>query len=299
MVDADLLAREVVERGTPGLAAVVEAFGREMLRPDGALDREALGREVFGDDDARRRLNGLLHPLIGARTLELAAQAQADGATVLAHDVPLLVENGLAPGYHLVLVVQAPLADRLHRLTDLRGIPEHDARARMAAQADDATRREAADVVLVNDGTLDTLEERTAALWRDRIAPYADNLTRRRSPDRPGVDLVDPDPGRSGRRLVARLSLVCGGRATGVEHVSGRATDVLTLEVETATTKDAEALVEPLADGGFPRVADADADADAAVGHRVTEQGWRRLHRGADPGRAVDVQVLAPGDSQL
>lgn len=290
LVDADLLAREVVEPGTPGLAAVVEAFGEQVLRPDSSLDRDALGREVFGDDDARRRLGGVLHPLIGARTLELARQAEADGAAVLVHDVALLVENGLAPGYHLVAVVEAPLADRLHRLTTLRGTSEDDARARMAAQADDDARREVADLVIINAGSLEALQDRVDGLWHHRLAPYAENLARRRSADRGDVRSVDADPdwARQGRRLVERLRLVCGAHAVRVEHVGstavpGRAAeDVLDLQVEVGSRADAEALAVPLADGGFPRCDVVDGDP---------------LHRGADPGRAVDVHVREAGST--
>jgi dephospho-CoA kinase len=290
LVDADRVAREVVEQGTSGLAAVVEAFGAAVLRADGTLDREALGRRVFGDDDARRRLNAVLHPLIGARTMELAARAQDGGAPVLVHDVPLLVENGLAAGYHLVVVVEAPVEDRLHRLTAMRGMSEGDAQARMAAQADDAARREVADVVLSNHAGLAALHAQVDVLWRERLAPYAANVERRSSPERGDVALVaaDPDWARQGSRLVERLRFVCGDRAVRVEHVgstavSGRAAeDVLDLQVEVGSRADAETLAAPLADGGFPR---------------CDVVGGDPLHRGADPGRAVDVHVREAGST--
>jgi dephospho-CoA kinase len=305
LVDADRVAREVVEPGTPGLAAVVEAFGDGVLRRDGALDREALGREVFGDDEARRRLNGILHPLIGARTLELAGQAQESGVAVLVHDVPLLVENGLAPGYHLVLVVEAPAADRLHRLTALRGMSQPDARARMAAQTDDAARRVVADVVLRNDSGLDALQEQVTAVWRQRIAPYAGNVTRRTMPDRGLVALVDADPdwARQGRRLVDRVRLIAGARAVRVEHVGSTAVpglaakDVIDLQLEVPTREDAEALAEPLAEGGFPRRDDIDGDPVRPELDPDPEQYWKRLHRNADPGRAVNLHVRVAGST--
>jgi dephospho-CoA kinase len=305
LVDADQLAREVVEPGTPGLAAVVEAFGQQVLRPDGGLDREALGRRVFGDDAARRRLNELLHPLIGERTLALAAAAEQQGAGVLVHDVPLLVENGLAHGYHLVLVVEAPLHDRLHRLTALRGMTEQDAQARVAAQADDAARRDVADIVLRNDADLDALADRVGQLWERRLAPYATNLRLHRYAERGPVRLVDHDPDwdRQGRRLVERLRHVCGARAASVTHVGSTAVpglaakDVLDLQVEVASRGDAEGLAGPLADGGFPRRDDIDGDPPRPEIDPDPAQYWKRLHRNADPGRAVNVHVRVAGST--
>jgi dephospho-CoA kinase len=305
LIDADQLAREVVAPGTPGLAAVVEEFGREVLRPDGSLHREALGRQVFGDDAARRRLNGLLHPLIGTRTFELAAEAEERGAEVLVHDVPLLTENGLAPGYHLVLVVEAPLHDRLHRLTALRGMTEQDAQARVAAQADDAARRDVADIVLRNDADLDALADRVGQLWERRLAPYATNLRLHRYAERGPVRLVDHDPDwdRQGRRLVERLRHVCGARAASVTHVGSTAVpglaakDVLDLQVEVTSREDAEALAAPLADGGFPCRDDIDGDPPRPEIDPDPSQYWKRLHRNADPGRHVNVHVRVTGST--
>lgn len=171
VIDADAIAREVVAPGTPGLAAVVAEFGDSVLAPDGSLDRAALAALVFDDDDARARLNAIVHPLVGARALELAAAAEhTDPHAVVVHDVPLLVENGLAGSYDLVLVVEAPTALRLDRLR-ARGVSEQDARARMAAQADDEQRRAAADAVIVNDGTLAELAARVDLFWSRHLAP--------------------------------------------------------------------------------------------------------------------------------
>jgi dephospho-CoA kinase len=305
LVDADQLAREVVEPGTPGLSAVVEQFGERVLRPDGSLDREALGRRVFQDPDARGRLNVLLHPLIGARTLELAEQARSRDVEVLVHDVPLLVENGLAPGYHLVVVVEAPTDARLHRLVSSRGMPVAEALSRMAAQADDAARREVADVVLHNDADLDALTDRVGRLWEDRLAPYAENLRRRRYAERGQVRLLDADPdwARQARLLVERLRMVCGARALAVEHIGSTAVphlaakDVLDLQVEVASRGDAEGLAGPLADGGFPRRDDIDGDPPRPEIDPDPAQYWKRLHRNADPGRAVNVHVRVAGST--
>ncbi|MGD9481798.1 dephospho-CoA kinase [Streptomyces sp. TRM70308] len=163
VVDADRIAREVVEPGTEGHAAVVAEFGEGVLGPDGALDRPALGRIVFADDERRAALNAIVHPLVGARSAELQRAAGEDAVVV--HDVPLLTENGLAPLYDVVVVVDASQETRLRRLTELRGMPEDEARARMAAQATRAERRAVADHVIDNDGPLDALEPQVRALW--------------------------------------------------------------------------------------------------------------------------------------
>lgn len=169
VVDADLLAREVVRPGTPGLAAVVAEFGADVLRRDGSLDRERLGSVVFADRAALQRLNAIVHPLVGARSAEIVAAAPPDA--VLVHDVPLLVENNLAAQYDLVVVVEAPVDVRIARLTGDRGMTEEAARSRIAAQASDEQRREVADVLISNDGTLEDLRKRVAEFWADRVAP--------------------------------------------------------------------------------------------------------------------------------
>ena len=168
IVDADRIAREVVEPGTPGLEAVVAAFGREVLTPEGALDRPALAAVVFADPEARRRLDGIVHPLVRARATELVAAAPPDAMVV--QDVPLLVETGQAGSYDLVLVVEADLDARVRRLVG-RGLSEDDARARIAAQATDAQRRAVADVVLDNSGTVEQLEAQVDRFWTERVAP--------------------------------------------------------------------------------------------------------------------------------
>lgn len=166
VVDADLIAREVVEPGTPGLAAVVEAFGPSVVS-GGVLDREALGKLVFGDDALRAVLSGILHPLIGARSAELQAAAEASGAAVLVHDVPLLVENGLEPLYDAVVVVDVPVEVQLDRLVRLRGMSPDDARARIAAQAPREKRLASATHVLDNAGPIADLERQVEALWSE------------------------------------------------------------------------------------------------------------------------------------
>lgn len=163
VVDADLLAREVVEPGTPGLAAVVEEFGPTVLR-DGALDRDALGAIVFGDEGRRKALSAILHPLIAELSAQRWADAEASGASVLLHDVPLLVESHMEGLYDEVVVVDVPTQLQVDRLVELRGMAESDARARIAAQADRDVRLASATRVLDNSGTLDQLTARVAEL---------------------------------------------------------------------------------------------------------------------------------------
>lgn len=169
VIDADRVAREVVEPGTPGLAAVVSAFGADVLRPDGTLDRPALGRVVFGEGERRRELNAILHPLIAVRTGELMSGLPPDAVVV--HDVPLLVENGLAPAYHLVIVVYAPEVERVRRLVTDRQMTEADAWARVRAQATDEQRRAVADVWIDNSGPRAATIAQVDECWRERIEP--------------------------------------------------------------------------------------------------------------------------------
>ncbi|GAA2952557.1 MULTISPECIES: dephospho-CoA kinase [Streptomyces] len=171
LVDADRIAREVVEPGTPGLASVVEMFGPGILTADGTLDRPALGAIVFADSDRLATLNAIVHPLVGARSAELERAAGPDAVVV--HDVPLLTENGLAPLYDLVVVVDATPGTQLDRLVRLRGMTEEDARARMAAQATREERLAVADLVVDNDGPLVELEPQVRAVWSELTARAA------------------------------------------------------------------------------------------------------------------------------
>ncbi|MEJ8634309.1 MULTISPECIES: dephospho-CoA kinase [Streptomyces] len=173
LIDADKIAREVVEPGTPGLAAVVEAFGPGILTADGTLDRPALGSIVFADPERLATLNAIVHPLVGARSQELEKAAGADAVVI--HDVPLLTENELAPLYDLVIVVDAAPETQLDRLVRLRGMAESEARARMSAQATREQRRAIADLVVDNDGPLENLEPQVREVWTE--------LTRRAAAD--------------------------------------------------------------------------------------------------------------------
>jgi dephospho-CoA kinase len=163
VIDADTLAREVVEPGTPGLAEVVVAFGPAVLDSTGAVDRAALAEQVFGDDAARRRLEAIIHPRVRERAAEIEALAPQDAVVV--HDIPLLVETGQAAEFDIVVVVDCPPERQLERLTTRRSLTAPEARARIAAQAAREDRLAVADRVISNTGTLAALREAVDDLW--------------------------------------------------------------------------------------------------------------------------------------
>ena len=165
VIDADLLAREVVQPGTEALDEIVEAFGSDVLTPDGALDRPALGARVFGDDAARRTLEAIVHPRVRARAAQI--ETTADDETVVVHDIPLLVETGQPEAFDQVVVVDASDEVRLDRLVRIRGMSADDARARIAAQASREERLDVADHVIANDGDLLSLDRAVEALWAE------------------------------------------------------------------------------------------------------------------------------------
>ena len=171
LLDADKAARAVVEPGTPGLARVAETFGPGVLREDGSLDRAKLAQIVFADEAARGKLNAIVHPLVHEhmRAAEQAAAAAAGDGAVIVHDVPLLAEGGRGKEFDLVMVVDVPPEVQLARLAE-RGMPEDQARARMAAQATREQRLAVADIVIDNSGTLADLDRRVAEVWADLIA---------------------------------------------------------------------------------------------------------------------------------
>ncbi len=164
IVDSDAIARDVVAPGTPGLAEIVGAFGPGVLRADGSLDRPGLGRIVFNDADALGRLEQITHPRIAGESARLIAEAEAAGAPVLVHDIPLLVENGLPETFDAVIVVEAPDELRLERLAE-RGLPREQALERMRAQATDEQRRRAATHLIINAGSTAELRARVDEVW--------------------------------------------------------------------------------------------------------------------------------------
>lgn len=168
VLDADKAARAVVEPGTPGLARIAETFGPEVLRPDGSLDRAKLAEIVFADEGARARLNAIVHPLVHEhmRAAEQAAVQANGNDVVIVHDVPLLAEGGRGGEFDVVIVVDTPPELQVKRLAG-RGMPEEQARARMAAQASREQRLAVADIVIDNSGTLANLERRLSEVWTD------------------------------------------------------------------------------------------------------------------------------------
>lgn len=169
VLDADKAAREVVEPGTPGLGQIAAAFGTQVLRPDGSLDRATLAGIVFADEAARARLNGIVHPLVHEwmRAAEAEAVAASGDDVVVVHDVPLLAEGGRAGEFDLVIVVDVPPDVQVERLAGVRGMTPEQARARMAAQATREDRLAVADIVIENSGTLEDLDKRVTDVWTD------------------------------------------------------------------------------------------------------------------------------------
>lgn len=299
IVDSDRIAREVVAPGSAGLAEIVAAFSDRVLTADGALDRAALGAMVFADEAARRRLEQITHPRVRARSAELSAAAPVDAVVV--NDVPLLVEVGLAPSYHLVVVVQTAVATRLARLARDRGMTRAEAERRIAAQADDARRRAAADVILDNDGGLDELHAAVDALWRDRLLPYERNVREHRAVRDGWVVSTEPDPTwpQQYARLAARIRHALAPADLRIDHVGSTAVpglagrDVIDVQVTVPSLAEADgALAQRLADAGFPRVPEARWDRPGPAGG---DGGEKRLHGGADPGRPVRVHLRVAG----
>ncbi|WP_343447703.1 dephospho-CoA kinase [Micromonospora schwarzwaldensis] len=300
VVDSDRLAREVVAPGTEGLAEVVAAFSDRVLGPDGALDRAALGALVFGDETARRRLEAITHPRVRARAAALVAAAPADAVVV--NDVPLLVEVGLAPTYHLVVVVQTAVPTRLARLSRDRGMAPAEAERRIAAQADDARRAAVADVLLTNDGALTDLHDAVDDLWRDRLLPYERNVRERRAVQAEPSTLTEPDPTWPAQyaRLAARIHHAAGADVR-VDHVGSTAVpgltapDVIDIQLTVSSLAEADGpLADRLAEAGFPRLPGEWRDAPRRP-DRV--HGAKRLHGGADPGRPVLLHLRVAGSA--
>jgi len=166
LIDADAIAREVVAPGTPGLRQIVEEFGEAVLASDGSLDRERMASVVFGDEDARRRLNAIVHPLVGAAMIQRTVRAgEHDPHAVVVNDVPLLAEGGLRDRYDVVLVVDVDPQIQLRRLVEQRGMTRDDAEARIAVQATREQRLAIADIVIDNSGDLAALGARVAEVW--------------------------------------------------------------------------------------------------------------------------------------
>ncbi|MGA8114272.1 MAG: dephospho-CoA kinase [Actinocatenispora sp.] len=291
LVDADRLAREVVEPGTDGLTAVVAEFGSDVVGAAGDLDRARLAEIVFADPGARGRLEAIVHPLVRRRTAELVAAAPLDAVVV--NDVPLLVEAGLAATYHLVVVVEADPGTRRARLVE-RGMAPEAAAARIAAQATDERRRAAADALIDNSGSRDDLHASVDALWRGRLVPYERGLRLRQpcplpEPPRP----VAPDAAWSGhfRRVAGRIRAELGDRVERVDHVGSTAVpglvarDVLDVQLVVADEVAVDRVAESLAAAGLP----------ALPGDRRDDWSDGPAHGGADPGQPVRLWLWPAG----
>jgi dephospho-CoA kinase len=299
VVDADQLAREVVEPGMPALLAIGDRFGADLIGPDGALDRPALARLVFADPRALRDLEAVTHPAIWARTAELMAAAGED--MIVVHDMPLLVEKDMAAEYHLVVVVHAEVETRVRRLVESRGIPEPDARARIAAQAGEAARRAAADVILVNDGSEDDLRRDVRSLWRDRLVPFEHNVRHgiaSRRPDHLALsDHTDQWPDIA-NRLGARIRHALAAHDVLVDHVGSTAVPglvakpVIDLQVGVPSMEAADdpEWVKAMADAGFPR-----APGDWADNAKDGTRWQKRFHGSSDPARVAHIHVREVG----
>ncbi len=299
VIDADLLAREVAAPGSTGLKAIVERFGEGVLDDAGGLNRPALGEIVFTDGRSRRDLEAITHPLIARRTAELVSAAP-DGAIVV-HDVPLLVEKHLGPGYHLVVVVGADAQTRVKRLMQTRGMTEADARRRIAAQATDQERREVADAWLENGGHKDDLLAAVERLWHERLVPFEANVrtgTRSHRSEQLRFTEADPSWPDQADRLLARLRRAFGDTLVTADHVGSTAVpglvakDVIDLQVgvrSLAETDDPD-LLRRLREAGFPR---AQGEwADNAKDHTT----WpKRYHGNADPGRVAHIHIREVG----
>ncbi|HEY9355840.1 MAG TPA: dephospho-CoA kinase [Arthrobacter sp.] len=301
LVDADALARDVVEPGTPGLARVVDAFGQGILDAAGRLDRPALGAIVFQDPSRRDVLNGIIHPLVREAAAGIVATA-ADGDIVV-QDIPLLVETGQGSSFHLVLVVDAPDDVRVRRMVEHRGMTPGEAASRMAAQASREERNAAADVVLDNAGTRDQLLARVDSLWADRLLPFADNLrrgVRARRTDGPTLQAHQADWAHQAARIGARILAAAPADIMAVDHIGSTsvpglaAKDVLDLQVTVPDLAVADRIGPDLAAAGFPSVPGVQADTPKP-GQPDPEQWQKRFHANADPGRAVNLHVRAAG----
>ncbi len=311
VVDGDVIAREVVEPGTSGLADLVDAFGDSILLADGTLNRPALAAIAFGDDQKRATLNGIVHPLVAHRRSELIASAQeGDENPIIIEDIPLLVESQMAPMFPLVVVVHADIEARVERLIRHRGFSAEDARARIAAQAGEEQRRAVADVWLDNSGSAGELVERARALWHDRIQPFAHNLhAGRPAHSEPRLVPADPSWPAQAERILARLRTACGHLAARIDHIGSTAIpgmdakDVIDIQVTVASIEVADDLAGALLSAGYPCTAithdvpKPDGRSTVEEFNRVDDESlWaKRLYCSADPARPTNVHVRVDG----
>lgn len=312
LVDADALARDVVEPGSEGLDRVVAEFGRDVLGADGRLDRPKLGALVFGNPARLAALNGIVHPLVRARAAAVVADAAED--SVVVQDIPLLVETGQGSSFHLVVVVDAPDEVRLQRMLEHRGMAEEAARARMAAQATREERLAVADAVLDNSGSLQHVLDQLDRLWDGRLVPFAANIAAGIRAPRNGGPVLAPHRtawAEQAQRLMDRISAALqdargevpdGPELFSLEHIGSTAVpgmdakDVIDLQLAVPDLAAADAVAHVLSAAGFPVVPGITSDTPKASLPDAGDWG-KRVHANADPGRPVNLHVRAAGST--
>lgn len=294
VIDSDQLARQVVAPGSPGLAAIAEAFGPDVIDEQGALARPALAAIVFSDPAARAVLEGITHPLVRAAFAERQQAAAADAVVV--NDIPILTTLAVAAGFALVIGVQVEQELRVSRLIG-RGMTESDARARIGSQITDIERAALCDVLLNNDGERSALMAQIDGLWDERLIPFEENTRLGRRVRQPGpAVLIDSQPcwADAGLRLAARVSAAAGGAR--VDHIGSTAIpampakNVIDLQLTVPDLATADALAERLRAAGFPRADGYVQDTPHPAGG--DPKLWeKRLHGSADPGRSVHLHL--------
>jgi dephospho-CoA kinase len=304
LVDADVIAREVVEPGTPGLEQVVGAFGPGILDASGRLDRPKLGSIVFQDPSQREVLNSIIHPLV--REVAASIVASAGPGDIVVQDIPLLVETRQGSNFHLVVVVDAPDEVRVQRMVGFRRMSKEDALARMASQATRAERMAAADVVLDNSGTRQELLDAVDDLWARRLMPFAENLRRGTRARRAVCPVIGASKGEwaaQAERLAERILAVAPRDILAVDHIGSSsvpglvAKDVIDLQVAVADLETADRISPLLAASGFPAVPQADQDTPMPS-HPKPAEWQQRFHANADPGRPVNLHVRVAGSPE-
>ncbi|OFE17679.1 dephospho-CoA kinase [Humibacillus sp. DSM 29435] len=304
VIDADEVAREVVEPGERALDKIRNRFGEKVIRADGTLDRAGLAAIVFGDPAALAALDQITGPPIAERVEQLRRTVGADAVSV--YDMPLLVERGLWVHEHVTVVVEVDAETRVRRLVDKRGLDAADARRRIAAQASDEQRRTVADVVLDNHATPAVLASAVDDLWHTRLAPWNDNLLagrRSRRPDHHAVVDPRPDWEARGERVVAKLAaaLAVDPGVTEVSHIGSTsvpgliAKDVIDVQigVRSLVHADAAAFQAAVTDAGYVLTPDNTADRPKPG---TDPAGWgKRFYGGCDPGQVVHVHVRERG----
>ena len=304
VIDADRVAREVVEPGQRALDGIRNRFGDHVIRPDGTLDRAAVAGIVFGDPAALAALDAITGPPIAERVALLRRATAVEAVSV--YDMPLLVERGLWVHEHLTVVVEADAETRVRRLVDQRGLSDDDVRRRIEAQASDAQRRVVADVVLDNGDTPNVLASAVDGLWDNRLAPWNDNLVagrRSRRPDRDAVGEPRADWEGRGERVVAKLAAALAGQrgVTEVSHIGSTAVpgliakDVIDVQIGLRALRDADTVVfrDAMRAAGF-LLTPGNLRDRAKPG--TPDDGWtKRFYGGCDPHQIVHVHVREMG----